>query len=254
MRQSTKPAIHFELKRASFSYDGAPALRDVDLLIRAGERVALAGPSGAGKSTLIKLLNGTLSPTSGKVHALGCDYASLSARQARKVQSQIGTIYQQFHLVDVLRVVHNLNAGHLARWSFPKALLSLFWPLDVHTAGRALEQVGIPEKLYERTDQLSGGQHQRVAIARVLVQDPEAILADEPIASLDPERAREILGLLLHLSRRYGKTLVTSLHAIELARSRYDRVIGLRGGVLTFDCPGSDLTGEMISDLYRIHA
>ena len=204
--KSTEPATLFELKRASFSYDGAPALRDVDLIIRAGERVALVGPSGAGKSTLINLLNGTLSPTSGQVNALGFDYVSLSPRQTRKVQSQIGTIYQQFHLVEVLRVVHNLNAGHLARWGFPKALLSLFWPLDVRTAGRALEQVGIPEKLYERTDRLSGGQQQRVAIARVLIQDPLAILADEPIASLDPERAREILDLLLHLSRRYGKT------------------------------------------------
>ena len=132
-------------------------------------------------------------------------------------------------------------------------MLSLFWPLDVRTAGRALEQVGIPEKLYERTDRLSGGQQQRVAIARVLIQDPLAILADEPIASLDPERAREILDLLLHLSRRYGKTSVTSLHAIELARSRFDRTIGLRGGAVIFDCPGNDLTAGMISDLYRIH-
>ncbi|MEW6495882.1 MAG: ATP-binding cassette domain-containing protein, partial [Cyanobacteriota bacterium] len=172
----------------------------------------------------------------------------------RQVQRQIGTVYQQFHLVDNLRVIHNVNAGHLGRWSLCKAALSLLWPLEVETAAKALAQVGIPEKLYERTDRLSGGQQQRVAIARVLVQNPTAILADEPISSLDPERSREVMDLLRQLSQETGKTLVTSLHAIEFARSHCDRIIGLRQGRILFDTPAQSLSDPMIKELYNLNS
>jgi phosphonate transport system ATP-binding protein len=168
----------------------------------------------------------------------------------RHVQWQIGTIYQQFHLVNNLRVIHNINAGHLGNWSLLKAAISLIYPLEVETAARALKQVGIPEKLFERTDSLSGGQQQRVAIARVLVQNPTAILADEPISSLDPERSREIMDLLRQLSQDTGKTLVSSLHAIEFARSHYQRLIGLKAGRVLFDTPAEVLTEAMIEELY----
>ncbi|HEY9667920.1 MAG TPA: ATP-binding cassette domain-containing protein, partial [Coleofasciculaceae cyanobacterium] len=216
------------------------------------ERVALVGSSGAGKSTLIGLLNGTLLPSSGEVWVLGRNLARLRPKALRQVQRQIGTVYQQFHLVDNLRVIHNVNAGHLGRWSFPKAALSLVWPLEVETAAKALIQVGIPEKLYERTDRLSGGQQQRVAIARVLVQNPTAILADEPISSLDPERSREVMDLLRQLSQDGGKTFVTSLHAIEFARSHCDRIIGLRQGRILFDTPAQTLSDAMIEELYNL--
>jgi phosphonate transport system ATP-binding protein len=172
----------------------------------------------------------------------------------RQVQQKIGTIYQRFHLVDNLRVVHNVNAGNLGRWSFPKAITSLFWPLEINRATAALAQVGIPEKLYDRTDQLSGGQQQRVAIARVLVQQPQAILADEPIASLDPERSREIMDLLRALSRHNGQTLVTSLHDIDFAQSHFDRIVGLREGEILFDSDADDITPVMIEQLYKITA
>jgi phosphonate transport system ATP-binding protein len=155
-------------------------------------------------------------------------------------------------LVDNLRVIHNVNAGHLSQWSFFKSIFSLVWPLDVRTATRALEQVGIPEKLHERTDQLSGGQQQRVAIARVLVQNPKAILADEPISSLDPERSREIMSLLVDLNLNSGKTLVASLHAIEFALSYFQRVIGLRYGKVLFDLPADEVSQNSIQELYRI--
>jgi len=211
----------------------------------------LVGPSGAGKSTLIRLLNGSLFPTSGEVRVLGQRLDRLNPRALRRAQSQIGTIYQQFHLVDNLRVVHNINAGHLAQWSFSKSLMSLVRPMDIHTASAALEQVGIPEKLYERTDRLSGGQQQRVAIARVLVQNPEAVLADEPISNLDPELSREIMDLLLDLSQRSGKTLVSSLHAIEFAQSHYERIIGLRKGRIFFDSAANLVTQSMIKSLYQ---
>ncbi len=244
----------FELKNVTKQFGSFPALSGINLQVRAGELVALAGPSGAGKSTLIGLLNGTLLPTQGEVRVLGQNLADLSPGALRHVQRQIGTIYQQFHLVSNLRVVHNVNAGHLGRWPFWKGMFSLAWPLELETAAQALAQVGIPEKLYERTDQLSGGQQQRVAVARVLVQGPQAILADEPIASLDPERGREIMDLLRDLSQRSGKTLVSSLHAISFARSHFERIIGLRQGRVLFDAPAAEVTPNLIEALYKITA
>ena len=151
-----------------------------------------------------------------------------------------------------LRVIHNVNAGHLGRWSFPRAIFSLFWPLEESTAIQALTQVGIPEKIYEPTSQLSGGQQQRVAIARVLVQQPQAILADEPISSLDPERSREIMDLLRELSQTTQKTLVASLHDINFARSHFERIIGIRQGKVLFDTPAIGVTEPMIAALYKI--
>ncbi len=244
--------VVFELKNVSLNYGSFPAIKNVDLQINAGERVALVGPSGAGKSSLINLLNGTLRPSSGEVWALGHNLATLKPKALRQVQGQIGTIYQQFHLVNNLRVIHNVNAGHLGRWSFPKAVFSLLWPLEVADATHALTQVGIPEKIYEPTSQLSGGQQQRVAIARVLVQRPQAILADEPIASLDPARSREVLNLLSDLTQTTGKTLVTSIHAIDFARSHFERIIGIRSGEKLFDTPAAELTESTISTLYEI--
>lgn len=244
----------FELKNVTKKFGNFPSLIDINLQIKAGDRVALVGSSGAGKSTLISLLNGTLLPTTGEVWVLGRNISGLRPKLLRQIQRQIGTIYQQFHLVDNLRVIHNVNAGHLGRWSFLKAALSLIHPLEVATAAQALVQVGIVEKLYERTDCLSGGQQQRVAIARVLVQNPTAILADEPISSLDPERSREIMDILRQLSQETGKTLVTSVHTIEFARSHFQRIIGLKQGRIFFDLAAEDLSDKMIEELYKIEA
>jgi len=240
----------FELKNVTQQFGQFQALTALNLQIFAGESVALVGASGAGKSTLINLLNGTLLPSQGEVWVLGRNIAHLRPQLRRHVQRQIGTIYQQFHLVDNLQVIHNLNAGHLGRWSLLKAAISLIHPLELETAATALKQVGIPEKLFERTDSLSGGQQQRVAIARVLVQNPTAILADEPISSLDPQRSHEIMDLLRQLCQETGKTLVTSLHAIEFARSHYQRLIGLKAGRILFDTPAEIITQGMIEELY----
>lgn len=248
----TSAPLIFELKQVSQQFGRFLALADLNLQIRAGERVALVGASGAGKSTLIRLLNGTLLPTNGEVWILGRPLNRLSSRQLRQVQQHIGTIYQQFHLIDSLAVIHNVNAGHLSRWSFLKALLSLIYPLEVETAAKVLHRVGIPEKLYARTDHLSGGQQQRVALARVLVQNPQVILADEPVSSLDPERSREILALLRELVDESGKTLVVSLHSIDLALHYCNRVIGLREGKIQFDAPSTAVTKPMIEALYRL--
>ncbi|MCB8926899.1 MAG: phosphonate ABC transporter ATP-binding protein [Ardenticatenaceae bacterium] len=244
----------FNLTHVTKQFGNLAALHDVTLQIAPGERVALVGPSGAGKSTLLSLLNGTQQADAGQVQLLGQDVAQLSTRQLRAVQKRIGTIYQQFHLVDNLAVIHNVNAGQLGRWSLGRALLSLLRPSDVTTVYDALHKVGIPEKLYERTGQLSGGQQQRVALARVLVQNPDVILADEPIASLDPERAREIMDLLSQLAQEMGKTLVVSVHAIEFAYSHCERIVGLRDGRILFDAPASQVTPEQVQALYKIEA
>lgn len=241
----------FELMGVTQRFGDFSALTNINLQIFPGERIALIGPSGAGKSTLIKLLNGTTQPTSGTVKLFGHTVPQLTARQLRRLQCQIGTVYQQYHLIDNLKVIHNVNAGHLGRWSIAKALWSLLIPQEVKTAHQALTQVGIPEKLYARTDQLSGGQQQRVALARVLVQNPLAILADEPIASLDPERGREILELLCQICQG-DRTLVVSLHLPELAKLYCDRVIGLRQGYLMFDCAASEVSETQITALYRL--
>jgi phosphonate transport system ATP-binding protein len=246
----------FSLDHVTLHFGQFTALTDISLQIQAGQRVALVGSSGTGKSTLIRLLNGTLQPTQGELWAFGLQFSpppsSKQSRsgQIRQIQRHIGTIYQQLHLVDNLRVIHNVNAGHLARWSFLKALISLVVPLEVETAAKALTQVGIPEKLYERTDRLSGGQQQRVAIARVLVQDPLVILADEPISSLDPELSREIMDLLHNLCERSHRTLIVSLHDIDFALRYCDRIIGLRHGRVLFDAPSVSVSRDMISDLY----
>ncbi len=242
----------FELQNVNHVFGSFQALTDVSLRIEAGERVALVGSSGAGKSTLLSLLNGSILPTHGSLKILGRETASLSPSILRQTQSQIGTIYQQFNLVDGLSVIHNVNAGQLGRWSLMKSIVSLVHPLETETASRALAQVGIAEKIYERTDSLSGGEQQRVALARVLVQNPTAILADEPISNLDPERGREIMDLLRELCNKLNKTLVVTVHAIDFARTHFQRVIGLRHGSVLFDLPAYQLTQDKIDAVYKI--
>jgi phosphonate transport system ATP-binding protein len=230
--------------------DGTVAVDDVTLEIQAGERVAVIGPSGAGKTTLFRLLNATLHPTSGSLWFEGANMKSLSGRGLRQLRRRIGTVYQQHNLVPQLRVIHNVLAGRLGRWSLPKALVSLVSPQERFLALRALEQVGIPEKLYTRTAHLSGGQQQRVAIARALVQDPDVILADEPVSSVDPTLGRTIIELLLQLADTHKKTLVANLHAVSFALDLFPRVIGFRRGGVAFDLPPAAVSDAVMTDLY----
>lgn len=226
------------------------ALHPLNLEIWPQERVGLIGSSGAGKSTLLSLLNGSLAPSSGTLYVLGQNLAQLRPCQRRRLQRRIGTVYQQHHLVGRLAVVHNVNGGRLGEWSWAKAAWSLVWPQEVSRVTAALDRVGLATKLYERTDRLSGGEQQRVALARILVQDPVVMIADEPVSSLDPARSREILQFLVDLVENQGKTLVISLHDVELARTYCTRLIGLRQGQLWFDRPVEEVTTAMIEALY----
>jgi phosphonate transport system ATP-binding protein len=242
----------FEVRGGAVRYGALRALEGVDLRIEHGERVALIGPSGAGKTSLISLLNGSLAPAEGEVRVLGRDLARASPRERRAVQRQLGTVRQQFDLVGQLQVIHNVNAGRLGSWSLWRAALSLLAPREVERARSALARVGLEEKLYERTDGLSGGQQQRAAIARVLTQEPVAILADEPIASVDPARGAEIVELLLSISSQAGTTLVVSLHDVQVALGRFDRIVALRGGRIAFDGPPQRLSANAVEDLYAL--
>lgn len=240
----------FALRGAGLSYPGVVALRGCDLEIHAGERVAVIGPSGAGKSSLIAVLNGSVLPTEGSAETLGTDFARVGARIARRTRRRVGTISQSFDLVEELRVVHNVNAGRLGAWPLWKSAMSLVRPLGTADVQRALERVGIGEKRDARTSTLSGGQKQRVAVARVLLQGPRAVLADEPIASLDPRLGAAVIDLLNEVSAETGATLVTSLHDVTMALERFERVVALRAGRIVFDRPAAAVTDSDLDELY----
>jgi phosphonate transport system ATP-binding protein len=240
----------YELRDLRKSFGETAALDGVSLTIGRGEHVAVIGPSGAGKTTLFRLLNLTLRPTGGTLAFDGVDVGTLGDAGLRRARTRIGTIYQQQNLVGRLRVVHNVLAGNLGRWSTAAALASLVRPRGVPAAAAALERVGIGEKLYARTDRLSGGEQQRVAIARVLVQDPDVILADEPVASVDPSLAVTVISLLRDLSAEARKTLVVNLHSVDLALAFFPRVVGIREGRVAFDLAPEKVTVDLLEALY----
>jgi phosphonate transport system ATP-binding protein len=238
------------LRGAGRRFGSHEALRELDLTVHASERVAVLGTSGAGKSTLLALLNGSLEPTTGSMEVFGEDPARLSAPRRRLLQRRIGSVSQDLALIEQVRVLHNVNAGRLGRWSTPRALASLVWPHSLDVVRDALDRVDLGWALHERTERLSGGERQRVAIARLLVQAPELVVADEPVSSLDPVRAAGILGLLG--TSPTGRTLVVSLHQPELAREHCTRVVGLRQGRIVLDRPAADVSDTALDDLYSL--
>ena len=238
------------VKGVTKTYPRVTALSSVAFTINAGERVALVGPSGSGKTTLLSLLSGTVQPDEGSLSVSG---RLLSQRLPRhELASLVGIIHQQFDLVPQLPAVHNVLAGRFGQWGMFRSLLSTVWPQDYQLAAAALERMGISEKAQERTSHLSGGEQQRVAIARVIVQSPRLVLADEPVASLDPARSDEIMQLLADLTVDSGRALIASIHTTELVRRYFTRVIGLREGHLHFDMPAADLTQATLTDLYDL--
>lgn len=241
----------FELQSASVSFGGVRALSNFDLSIREGEQVCLIGPSGAGKTTLLGLLNGRVGPTSGQVVVAGRDLTTLSPRGLRELRADLAWVPQDLGLVPNLRVSQNVACGRIATkgtWGLLRSFL-LMPPAEREEIHRLLVRLGIGEKLFERVDHLSGGQQQRVAVARALFQKPQAILADEPVSAIDPERARDLMKMLTAVAREEGLTLVASLHDVALARESFERIIGLRAGEVVFDGKASDAAVE---NLYRL--
>lgn len=229
------------------------ALRNVTLHVSPGEQISLIGPSGSGKTTLFRLMNGSLLPSSGKLLYRDSDLAATSYRQLREMRRKIGSIYQQHYLVIGMSVLANTLSGALGRWGMISTLRNLASPsaIEVERAERCLEAVGLADKRRFRCEQLSGGQQQRLAIARTLMQEPEVILADEPVASLDPVLSNEILELLVRLAEEAKLTLLTSLHQVDLALRHSKRVVGLRCGETAFDARSQDVDQHSLTQLYR---
>ncbi len=249
-RNGQRPYPIVRLEGVSKRYNGSAALSSLDLEIREGERVAVLGPSGSGKTTLLHLVAGMEQPNDGRVLLAGLPLASMSA--GPKLSELVGMMHQQLDLVPHLSVKHNVQAGRLGRWSLWKSLVSLVSLREREMVERALERVGIPEKLHERTSHLSGGEQQRVAMARLLSQQSRVVLADEPVASLDPARAEDLMHLLVSIVAESGKTLIASVHSTHLTRKYFSRAVGLRNGTLEFDLPVERLTDEALNRLYDI--
>lgn len=236
----------------SYRHAGASdnALDQISLTISTGERVALLGPSGAGKSTLLTLLDGRLLSWRGRVSVLG---SALCPERSPKPEICINTgfIFQEFALVERSTVMRNVLNGRLGKMSLLRALFGGAAEGDRHIASKALGDCNIADLANRRVDSLSGGQRQRVAIARCLAQEPQLILADEPVSSLDPARAAEILRLLTTAAMERGATTLFSSHQPELARQFADRVIGMRNGRIVFDEPAMSLRADQTAELYR---
>ncbi|WHS62625.1 ATP-binding cassette domain-containing protein [Pseudomonas sp. G2-4] len=239
------------LTQVSLSHaNGVQALRGVELHITANEQVAIIGPSGAGKSSLLNVLGVALRPGDGEVQVLGERAWQLSARQRQRLRARIGLIHQSPPLPPRQRVVTAVLAGKLGQWSMGKGLLNLLHPLDIPGARAALSRLDLGDKLFAQCQQLSGGQLQRVGIARVLYQAPEVLLADEPVSAMDPVLAEHTLSVLCRHAREHNVTLVASLHAVELALAHFSRIIGLRDGQILFDLPADAVDRELLDRLY----
>lgn len=247
----SKPEPVLRLSEVSYSHaNGHIALRDIGLQIASGERVALIGPSGAGKTTLLRLLASHLQPSAGQMDLLGSQPWKMSARARQKLRARIGLIHQAPPLPPRQRVITSVLAGRLGQWSLGRSLLSLIYPLDKEGAAQALAKLDLADKLYDRCDQLSGGQLQRVGIARALYQRPELVLADEPVSAMDPVLAAYSLSVLSRETVSRQATLVASLHAVELALEHFPRVIAVRDGRILFDKPSTEVTASELDALY----
>ena len=234
--------------------NGLVALKRIQLQVRAGEHVALIGPSGAGKTTLLSVIGARLTPAHGQVTVLDQAVDMQDEHSLRLLRQRIGSIYQSPPLPARQRVVTAVLAGRLGVWPVWKSLASLLYPWDIAGAAQVLSQVQLSDKLFDRCDQLSGGQLQRVGMARVLYQQADLVLADEPVSALDPGLALAMLQVLQQDASARGATLITSLHAVDLALGCFPRIVGLRDGEIAFDLPAQQVTQSMLDDLFANEA
>lgn len=230
--------------------DGTVALKNVSFDVQDGEFLAIIGLSGSGKSTLLRCINRLIDPTEGRILWDDQDITAASGKELRAIRRQIGMIFQQFNLVKRSTVMTNVLSGRLGYANPVSSLFHRFPEEDKQRALDAMERVGISEKANNRADQLSGGQQQRVGIARALMQEPRLMLADEPVASLDPVLAHSILRYLERLNREDGITVLCSLHFLDLVHRYGTRVVGLKDGELVFEGLPSELTPEKFKEVY----
>lgn len=229
---------------------GMRALDDVSFDVPKGQFVAVIGLSGSGKSTLLRCLNRLIEPTSGQVLLDGADVTAANEAELRRIRRRIGMVFQHFNLVHRSSVLTNVLAGRLGYTNPAWSLLNRFPPQDVAQARKQLDRVGLGEKAGQRADALSGGQQQRVGIARALMQDPDMILADEPVASLDPVLAHSIMQYLEQINKGDGVTVLCSLHFLDLVHRYADRVVALNNGQLVFDGLPKEIDDQRFKAIY----
>jgi len=239
-----------EVRNLSKSYGEVRALSDVNLSVARGELVALIGPSGAGKSTLLRCINRMIDATTGEVVFENVDVQRLARADLRRVRTKIGMIFQHYNLVYRLTVIENVLHGRLGYLRGVSGIIGRYSELDKARAVEIIRRLGLLEQIYKRCDALSGGQMQRVGIARALIQDPQIILCDEPIASLDPSTAKVIMDYLRTISSELGIAVLVSLHQVDVALKYADRILGVNGGRIVFDGIPAALTREMVYEIY----
>lgn len=230
--------------------NGFHGLREVSLTIPAGQMVGVVGLSGAGKSTLVRTINGLVPATEGTLTVGGRNVTRANGRQLRAIRSDIGMVFQGFNLAGRTTVLNNVLMGRLYESPWWRTLLGAWRKDDVEAAMEALERVEIVQKAYSRASELSGGQQQRVGIARALAQKPTIILADEPVASLDPPTSHVVMEHLRRINGELGVTVITNLHFLDLARKYSDRLLGLRAGEVVFDGTGADADESVFESIY----
>ena len=228
--------------------NGSPALKGVDLKINKGEFVSILGPSGSGKTTLLRTINGLETSSGGEIYF---DDKQVNNNNISEVQKKTGMIFQEFNLVNNLSAINNVLTGLLNSSNKFLSLFYLFSKKQKIEALRSLETVGLLEKSYSRSDELSGGQRQRVGIARAIIKKPLLLLADEPVASLDPKSSNLILSLLKKINQEFGTTILCNLHQVDLAKKYSDRVVGLIDGKITFDEKSSNINEAYLKEIYN---
>ncbi|MBY5356409.1 phosphonate ABC transporter ATP-binding protein [Rhizobium leguminosarum] len=240
----------FELKNVTRRFGKKLAVDSVTLAIPQGQMVGIIGRSGAGKSTLLRMINRLQEPSSGSVHFAGVEVSGLRGQALRNWQRDCAMIFQQFNLVPRLDVLTNVMLGRLNHRSTLMSLLNIFTREERVHAIAALERLGIEQTALQAAGTLSGGQQQRVAIARALMQNPKMVLADEPIASLDPLNAKIVMDALRDINEREGITVITNLHTLDTARNYCERIVGMAGGRVVFEGKPSELTAAAVKEIY----
>lgn len=245
----SRAAIHFEKTDVVYP-NGARGLDGLDLVIEPGQMVVVVGLSGAGKSTLLRAINGFVPITGGSVRVGPLRVETARGLELRRLRAEAGMIFQDYRLVRRLSVLQNVLVGRLARVPTWRSLIGAWPKEDIDIAFDALERVGLVDRAYVRASQLSGGQQQRVGIARALAQQPSVILADEPVASLDPVTSKQVMDDLLRINQDLGITTLVNLHFLDLAKEYGERIVGLREGALVFDGPGVEVSAEDFNQIY----
>jgi phosphonate transport system ATP-binding protein len=243
--------VGFSLQQLSFEHsNGTPALSQVSLAAQAGECIAVIGPSGSGKTTLLNILATALKPSLGTATVLGENPWKLSKSSLKRLRSQIGLVHQAPPIPLRQRVITAILAGRLGQWPLWKSILSLVYPVDISGPQSCLERLDLTDKLFDRCDCLSGGQLQRVGVARVIYQAPQLILADEPVSAMDPVLSDLTISVLIEEAKKRNATLVASLHAVDIALRWFPRIIGVRDGQIIFDLPSSEVSEQILRELY----